>query len=81
MPWYRGVKCKSCKDRISLKRFTGPEEGPFDNDGPPEWIGGAINCQRCGQENPYGGADLIVFNIPDLIPGDTSEGTRQRKPN
>jgi hypothetical protein len=81
MPWYRGVKCKTCKRKLALKTITGPEEGPLDPGGSSEWIGAATKCPHCGQEYVYRRDDLMVFAIPDSAPGGAGEPAPPKKPN
>ena len=70
MPWYRGVECKSCKAKISLKRLSGPEEGPLDPRGSPGWLGEGIDCPTCGASALYTRPDFLVFESaePELTP-------------
>jgi hypothetical protein len=81
MPWYRGVECKNCKQKIALKILSGPGEGPLDPRGSPGWIGAGILCQRCGSDNFYVRADFMVFETQEPISGDTREVTPEKKPN
>lgn len=81
MPWYRGVDCKSCKQKIALKRLSGPEEGPLDSRGSRGWMGAGITCPHCGRDGFYVRADFMVFQTLEPIPGDISEGTPPSKPN
>ena len=66
MPWYRGVDCKACKEKIALKRLTGPEEGPLGARG----IGAEFGCPHCGRANFYVNEDFIVFQTFEPLPGD-----------
>ena len=66
MPWYRGVDYKACKEKIALKRLTGPEEGPLGARG----IGAEFGCPHCGRANFYVNEDFIVFQTFEPLPGD-----------
>ena len=80
MPWYRGVECKTCKQKLALKRVSGPEEGPLDPSG-HRGEGTEITCPECRANHFYGSADFTVFKTLDPFTVGPSQGTSEKKPN
>ena len=59
MPWYRGVECKTCKEKLAIERLSGPKErtlGPHD-----------IKCPECGATALYGPDDFIAFETANPV--------------
>ena len=81
MPWYRGVECKTCKQKLALKKLSGPEEGPLDPRGSPSWVGSEFTCPECRAKDFYGRTDFMVFNTSDPITVGPSQVTAENKPN
>jgi hypothetical protein len=81
MPWYRGVECKTCKQKLALKRISGPEEGLLDLGGSPGWVGSEVACPECRAKDFYVRADFIVFKTLDPITVGPSQVTSENKPN
>jgi hypothetical protein len=76
MPWYRGVECKVCKQKLALARASGPEEESLDPGLSPDWVGAEITCPNCRAKDFYGRADFVVFKTLDPI----TVGPRQITP-
>ena len=77
MPWYRGVECKTCKQKLALNRLSGPEEGPLD----PGRVGAEITCPECRAKDFYGREDFMVFKTLDPITVGPSQEPPEGKPN
>jgi len=67
MPWYRGVECKTCKEKLALKSLADPKKGPFDS---PGLVIASITCPECRANNLYENPDFIVFETlqPITVP-------------
>jgi hypothetical protein len=81
MPWYRGVECKTCKQKLALKRASGPEEGPLDPRESPGWVGVEITCPECRANHFYGRADFMVFKTLNPATVNPSQIISEEKPN
>jgi hypothetical protein len=81
MPWYGGVECKTCKQKLALKRASGPEEGPLDQRGSPGWEGAELTCPECRATDFYGPMDFVVFKTIDPITVGPGQVTPKKKPN
>ena len=75
MPWYRGVECKTCKQKLALDRSSGPEEGPFD----ASQVGAEITCPECRSKDFYKRTEFMVFKTFDPITVGPSQESPQRK--
>jgi DNA-directed RNA polymerase subunit RPC12/RpoP len=59
MPWYRGVECRTCKQKLALESLSGPKER---TEGRQE-----IECPECRSTAFYGPDDFIAFETLDPI--------------
>ena len=59
MYWYRGVRCKMCKDMIGLKELEGRYE-QFEAD-MSQLIQFTVACPHCLEESLYAREDLEAF--------------------
>jgi hypothetical protein len=80
MPWYRGVECKTCKQKLALKNISGPEAGTVDPSVSPCWAGKSLTCPECRTNDFYARADFIVFKTLDPITVGPGQITPEKKP-
>jgi hypothetical protein len=81
MPWYRGVECKTCKQKLALARLSGPEEGPLEPLGSSHLVGAEITCPECRAKDFYRRTDFMTFKTLDPITVGPSQVTPESKPN
>jgi hypothetical protein len=81
MPWYRGVECKTCKQKLALRRLSGPEEGPLDPRGSPGPVALDLTCPECRAKDFYGSTDFMAFKTLDPITVGPSRIMPKNNPN
>jgi hypothetical protein len=81
MPWYRGVECKGCKQKLALQSVSGPDDAALDPPGSQGWAQAELTCPECRTHAVYERADSTVFRTLDPITLDPSTLTLRKTPN